>query len=83
MPDVTCLKEKKFPYLGALGRAANHRLAAAHGEGRAEVGFVPASNPLVPLREDLQAPKGPMWEESLERKKTNSGPYEMEEILLA
>ena len=59
MPDVTCLKEKKFPYLGALGRAANHRLAAAHGEGRAEVGFVPASNPLVPLREDLQAPKGP------------------------
>ena len=53
------------------------------GEGRAEEGFVPASNPLVPLREDLQAPKGPMWEESLERKKTNSGPYEMEEILLA
>ena len=52
-------ERKKFPYLVALGRAANHRLAAAHGEGRAEVGFVPASNPLVPLREDLQAPKGP------------------------
>lgn len=56
VPDVTCLKRKI--YLGALGRAANHHLAAAHGEGRAEVGFVPARTP-SPLREDLQAPKGP------------------------
>lgn len=30
-------------------------LAAARGEGRAEVGFVPDLNPLAPLQEDLQA----------------------------
>ena len=36
-----------------MGRAANHCLGAASGEGRAEVRFVPAPSP---LQEGLQEP---------------------------